>query len=257
MTVLRGGPDPTYWGYQRRLAREFVLPFIESNAGPLRGRSVLDLGCGEGGVALEALLAGAQAVGLDLNIERVERGRNLAAGEGHSVDLRVGDVNDATFSPVDVVILRDVIEHLRDPAIFLAGLRKHLQPEGVVYVSFPPYYSPFGLHQQLLPGRWMRRLPWLSWLPPALIRRCVATGTHAQDIRDLATCRLTIGGFESAARQAGFELIGRQCYLLRPAHSVRFGWPVISAQAMAGIPGVREILVSGVSYLLGTSRTAR
>ena len=257
MSVEGTGPDPTYWGYQRRLAREFVIPLLEGEIGPIRNRTLLDLGCGEGGVALEAGAAGAVAVGVDLDASRVERGRILAEVEGFDVDLRIADVNDGTFPEMDIVVLRDVIEHLAEPEVFLAGLHRHLKPTGVVYVSFPPYYSPFGLHQQLLPGPWMRRMPWLSLLPPTLVRERVAKGPHADDIRDLARCRLTIRGFETAVKRAGFEPVRRRGYLLRPAHAVRFGWPVVPAGPLVCVPGPRVIFVSGVSYLLRGAPAAR
>lgn len=80
-------------------------------AGP-GGRTVLEPGCGPGGLLLELLDAGAaSAAGLDLSDEAVMyAGERLAAGgHGDRVHLRVGDAATAQLGQHDWVVLDKVI----------------------------------------------------------------------------------------------------------------------------------------------------
>ncbi len=84
----------------------------------LRGRSVLEVGCGTGGVALEMLRRGAQSVdGIDLSPETIAeaRRRATAAGLHQRVTFTVGDGASASLPPRDVVVLDKVYCCYFDP----------------------------------------------------------------------------------------------------------------------------------------------
>ena len=77
----------------------------------LRGRTVLDLGCGAGGVAIEAVTRGAvAATGLDLSDAAIDEARRLSAdvGTADRTSFRVGDASTAPLERHDVVILNRV-----------------------------------------------------------------------------------------------------------------------------------------------------
>ena len=71
----------------------------------LAGRSVLDLGCGTGRLAIGAALLGAAPVrGIDVDGAAVARAREAAEQAGVSVDFSVGPVSDAP-GRADVVVM--------------------------------------------------------------------------------------------------------------------------------------------------------
>ncbi len=251
MAVIRDH-DRYYWNFQRAVARNQLLPFLQRAGVDWRRGRVVELGCAEGGVALEFAAAGASVLGLDLDAARVAVGRELAAEAGVELELRPGDACDPriTGGPVELIVLRDVVEHLPDLEGVLRGLRRVLRPDGHLLVAFPPYYSPFGLHQQLLRGAPLRWLPWASLLPPRLLRRWIGRGPFNGEVRELLECRLSLRRFAAACARAGYGERRRQAYLVRPAHALRFGLPVIPAGPLARVPGLREVLVSGVVVLL-------
>lgn len=79
----------------------------------LRGRRVLDAGCGTGALAVEAARRGAQVVAIDLSPtliglaqERVPAG----IGEG-SIDFRVGDMSEVDLSDFDHAVAMDSVIH--------------------------------------------------------------------------------------------------------------------------------------------------
>jgi putative methylase len=71
----------------------------------LSGRSVLDLGCGTGRLAIGAALLGAAPVrGVDVDPEAVERAREAARAASVAVDFAVGEVA-ATTGRVELVVM--------------------------------------------------------------------------------------------------------------------------------------------------------
>jgi SAM-dependent methyltransferase len=67
-------------------------------SGVSTGHTILDLGCGDGSVLRETVIAcpGVSATGVDINVHTVEMGRQRNADQGlqDQIDLQVGDVTD-------------------------------------------------------------------------------------------------------------------------------------------------------------------
>ena len=80
----------------------------------LRGRRVLDAGCGTGALALEAARRGAEVVAVDLSPTLIalarERCRDGGAGR---LDFVVGDMLDPGFGSFDHVVAMDSLIHYR------------------------------------------------------------------------------------------------------------------------------------------------
>ncbi|MBI3783371.1 MAG: class I SAM-dependent methyltransferase [Deltaproteobacteria bacterium] len=120
----------------------------------VRGKSVLDAGCGDGyGTELLAQHA-ARAVGVDRSAETiaVARQRYRRANLEYRVcDLhRLADLHDS----FDVVSHFQVIEHLHDPVPFLRQARQVLQPGGALIITTPNRLNsfvenPYHVHEYL------------------------------------------------------------------------------------------------------------
>jgi len=96
---------------------------------------VLDVGCGEGGVAVGLRAAGAVWIaGIELHPPAAERALEVLD------ELRIGRVEEqlerlgGTF---DTILAYDVLEHLPDPAAVLAALRGIAAPDARLHVSIP------------------------------------------------------------------------------------------------------------------------
>jgi hypothetical protein len=72
-------------------------------------------------------------------------------------------------------MLRDVIEHIPDQDRFFKHVRSYLQPDGVIFFGFPPWYMPFGGHQQVCHSKFLSKLPWFHPLPFPLFRDFCST----------------------------------------------------------------------------------
>jgi 2-polyprenyl-3-methyl-5-hydroxy-6-metoxy-1,4-benzoquinol methylase len=109
-----------------------ILDLLESLR-PARGR-ILDVGPNVGTCLLLAAERGWKAAGIEINAEAARYCR-----EARGLDVGTGVFDDGCRpeQSFDVVLMTDVIEHLRDPLAALVLVRKLLKPGGLVLVTTP------------------------------------------------------------------------------------------------------------------------
>ena len=85
--------------------------------GDLRGRRLLDAGCGTGALAVEAARRGAQVVAIDLSPTLVALARERLPGDlgTGSVELCAGDMLDPALGSFDHVVAMDSLIHYEAP----------------------------------------------------------------------------------------------------------------------------------------------
>jgi 2-polyprenyl-3-methyl-5-hydroxy-6-metoxy-1,4-benzoquinol methylase len=152
-----GGSPERRAGYEYRLTLDCILPLLESWDIDVRGKRVLDLGCGSGGLLVALAENGARGTGVDLKEERIIEAQRMARQHSVEVQFLAGDVltMDCFEKPFDLVILSEVVEHLiyrSEVEALLFWCWKNLNFSGNVYVSFPPWFGPFAGHQAGWPG---------------------------------------------------------------------------------------------------------
>ena len=248
---FRGSPERLAH-YEYRLAFDFTLPFLDRWGVGAQRKSVLDLGCGAGGLSVALAESGAQCVGVDLREEQIAVASRLAAEHGVVARFLVGDILTMDLPECfDLVILNEVVEHLvnlSNVEAMLRWCRQHLAPQGATYASFPPWWSPFAGHQAGWPR--IRYIPWYHLLPYRLKRLLAPEEAPAYRRYSKELNRLTIGSFEKTVRQAGLMIDRRELYFLRPEYHFRYGVPAIRLPFLDKIPVVREVATSGAYYLL-------
>jgi SAM-dependent methyltransferase len=133
------GADP----YQGRNKTKVLLG--EKVLEQLRGKTVLDFGCGDGHESIElAQMGAARVIGLDNRQSVLEKARKNAAASG--VLDRCEFVTD-TSEKIDAIVSLDAFEHFSDPAGVLKKMHQLLPAGGRVYISFgPTWYHPRGGH---------------------------------------------------------------------------------------------------------------
>lgn len=100
---------------------------------PRRG-SLLDVGPNVGTCLVLARERGWEAHGVEINAEAARYCR-----EQRGLDVRSGTLEADTYGEesFDVVLMADVIEHLRDPLAILGLVKRILKPRGVVLITTP------------------------------------------------------------------------------------------------------------------------
>ena len=104
---------------------------------PLAGKHALDVGCGAGLLCEPLARLGAAVTGLDAAAENIAAASAHAVGSGLTIDYQCGDIGELGLSGYDLVTSLEVLEHVSDPAAFIAALRTALAPGGLMILSTP------------------------------------------------------------------------------------------------------------------------
>ncbi len=104
---------------------------------PLAGKTALDVGCGAGLLCEPLARMGAPVTGVDAAPENIEAAKAHATLSGLAIDYRAGEIAEQRLDQFDIVCSMEVIEHVTDPAAFIAELARHLKPNGLMLLSTP------------------------------------------------------------------------------------------------------------------------
>jgi SAM-dependent methyltransferase len=113
--------------------------------GDVRGRRVLELGCGGAQCSIAFAKAGATAIGVDFSAEQLAFARRLAEREGVRIELRQGDLADLAFlraESVDVVFSAYAFGFVEDLRRVFRQVHRVLRRGGPLVFSLPhPAYD--------------------------------------------------------------------------------------------------------------------
>lgn len=126
-----------------QLQAKDALKWIHSSGIPIReGLRALDLGCGHGILGNELLRMGCDVWFADFeNKLKVETHRDRFL----KIDIDRDDL--VALGTYDLVICSNVYEHLAKPRKFLQSVPEILNPNGVLYLSWTNWLSPWGGHE--------------------------------------------------------------------------------------------------------------
>ncbi len=130
---------------RKRTVAGVTAPLLRGlEAAGIRDRTVLDVGCGIGDLAIEAVRQGAaRAFGVELSAKAVDEARRLAVERGMAdrTSFEVGDGSEMRLPKADVVVLNRVFCCYRDAD---ALLDNSLSAAGSVYAFTTPPSTGLG-----------------------------------------------------------------------------------------------------------------
>jgi SAM-dependent methyltransferase len=235
---------------QIRHTEEYLIPYFDKNIGNIKNLRILEIGCAEGGSLEVFRKLGCKVCGIELEQSRVD----IAKQKNPDLDVRQGNILDGaiknTFTEkFDLIILRDVIEHIPDRKTTLKNVKLLLKDDGWLYITFPPLYSPFAGHQQNSKTIF-GKTPWLHLLPNSIIklygRKCKVNPVLIDHVIENSNIGLTIRAFEKYLCRYKFKTVVKDLFLIRPVFKIRFG---LKPKKFPNIPIIREFGALGCEYL--------
>ena len=247
-----------YFDIQVLNAEKYVIPFIEEKFPVKAGMRILEIGCGEGGVLKAFVNKGCEGVGVELDAPRIVDANkflteDIAAGRLRFVvkDIYEVDVKKDFNGLFDIIVLKDVIEHIHDQAKLIGWMKNFLKPGGIVFFGFPPWYMPFGGHQQICKSR-ISRLPYIHLLPKGMYKWVLRNRKeNVEEMMEIRDTGISIERFEKICKKEGYTLFHTGHYLINPIYEWKFGWkPRKQIGLIKLIPFFRNFLTTCVYYII-------
>ncbi|MDX1684412.1 MAG: class I SAM-dependent methyltransferase [Saprospiraceae bacterium] len=254
-----------YFEEQAYTTQKYVMPYIAQIKPISPDMRILEIGCGEGGNMKPFIEMGCEVTGIDINEEQLGRARHFFDDLGFDNNPRliaddIYNIKAEEIGSFDVIMMRDVIEHIPDQNRFMGYVGDFLKKDGVIFFGFPPWFMPYGGHQQMCKTR-LGRLPYIHLLPRPLYQkylewagendRAVATRMEIYDTG------ISIERFNRIVRKNGYEFLDETLYLLNPNYEVKFSLkPKKQLPFLRSIPFLRNFYTS-CCYALVAKKTSR
>ena len=248
-----------------------VIAFLE-NAGVGLTGSVLDCGCGGGGMPLSLAEHATHVVGIDPFDRFRDAGVRLARERGIA-NLRFARADgmalpfaDGTF---DLVLSHAVIEHVPDALQYLKECRRVLANEGRLYLSTAPYLSFPGAHlpRLLLPiplhliagrGIAFRTFRWLAQHAPWTLKEPAFENTFILNAQrgivkeDDLLEKVRVHRLRRLIGEAGLHVVREQLW---PTGTVR-RLPEALARWLVQSRLTQDVILSNIEYVLAPASVA-
>lgn len=245
-----------YFNEQGLTSLKFVVPFISDLVKPDSETNVLEIGCGEAGNLKPFIDMGCKATGIDISCSRIELAHEFYKNHINRKNLTLICEDIYKVNPdkkYDLIIMRDVIEHIPNQEKFMRFVKSFLKPNGIFFLAFPPWQNPFGGHQQICRGKILSKLPWFHLLPRRIFTHFLQlmgeskeTITALLEIKDTG---ISIERFEGILKRENYKTLKRVFYFINPNYETKFGIkPRKQLKLIASIPWFRNFFTTAMYY---------
>lgn len=258
--IERRSKREIYFQEQDFTTEKYVVPYIEQALSLNKEIRVLEIGCGEGGNLRYFVDLGCEVVGVDLNTTQIERAKELIpefCKDATKTTLLAQNIYDTTVEEIgqfDLIMMRDVIEHIPNQDQFISFLHRFIKKEGVVFLGFPPWYMPFGGHQQGCKS-FLKKVPYFHILPQFMYKRILKLfGENEHTVSGLLQTKATgisIERFKRIVNASGWKVFDESLYLINPNYEVKFKLqPKKQFGLLGAIPFFRNFVTTCAYYLI-------
>ena len=243
-----------YFKEQSQVTEKHVIPYIEKHISLSSESRILEIGCGEGGNLLPFAQMGCKVVGIDLGEERIQLANEFfnelpykSQSEFICSDIYKMTKDIGTF---DVILLRDVIEHIPDQKKFMSFVKRFMNDDSLIFFNFPPWYNPFGGHQQICNHRFLSRLPYYHILPRWIYRGLLKWGGESsakiQTLMEIKDTGISIERFHRCVKAGNFKVLEKTAFFINPGYEIKFKMkPRRLSSTISMLPFVRNFFATG------------
>jgi len=247
-----------YFQEQAYTTEKYVIPFINDHFKVEKGTDILEIGCGEGGNLLPFLEIGCNVVGVDLSKPQLDNAAVYFEDHSNNSNLKlickdIYDIKDE-IGKFDVIIMRDVIEHIPNQERFMGYVKKFLKPNGVFFLGFPPWQMPFGGHQQTLKS-FLSKTPYFHLLPNPLYKGLMSKMKESEKVIEgkmfIKETGISIERFKRIVKDEQYNVLKEVHYLINPNYEIKFKLkPTKQLPVVDKIPYIRNFITTCCYFLL-------
>lgn len=250
-----------YFNEQDTTSRKYVIPFLSDLLTFSENTSILEIGCGEGGNLKPFLELGcSRVVGVDLSEGKINKANEffLDHPQKENIEFILADIYKIeTLGKFDLIIMRDVIEHIHDQEKFMEFVKKFLKPEGKFFLGFPPWFNPFGGHQQICESNILSKLPYFHILPAPIYKLILKifgeSDAKIEALLEIKGTGISIERFEKILKNYNYKTDKRYFYLINPNYEIKFGLkPKKQFSLISSIPFFRNFLTTASYYVISS-----
>lgn len=248
-----------YFNDSAATSREYYMKYINSIV-PFAtiGINVLEIGCGEGGNLLPFAEEGCKVTGIDLSATRIKQANEFFLSSGREgtftnadfFDMEIPDGRDR----YDVIIIHDVIEHIREKEAFVRHVGHFMKETGIVFWGFPAWQMPFGGHQQICRSKVCAALPFTHLLPAPAYKAFLKLFGEEQacvnELMDIKRCKVPIELFEKLMRNNGYTIADRRLWFINPHYEQKFNLkPRLLYDFLSRVKYIRNFFTTACFYI--------
>jgi SAM-dependent methyltransferase len=249
-----------YFKEQGITTKKYVIPYSEPEFKISKDTTILEIGCGKGGNLLPFLEMGCRCTGIDISEGDIQfAGQNLEEYlDNNQLTLIAKDIYDIDLDSVgkyDFIFMKDVIEHIPNQEKFMHFLKGFMNENGVILFAFPPWYMPFGGHQQVCKNKLASKLPFYHVLPNFMYRFILKSlgesDVTIEGLIELKSTGISIERFERILRKEDYKIIKKTSYLFNPNYEIKFNLkPKTVIFPFNNIPFFRNFYTTCMYYLI-------
>ena len=249
----------TYFQEQGAVTKKYIIPTIDSVIKVTSELTVAEIGCGEAGNLKPFLDMGCKTIGIDIAANKIDNAKKFYANHPHRNNLTllakdINHVNADEIEKVDLVIMRDTLEHIPNQAGLLLHITKFLKPGGKIFLGFPPWRMPFGGHQQICVSR-LSKIPYIHLLPTFLYARLLKlfgeTQSKINSLLEIKQTGISISRFKAMVAKTHCKIEKEVFYLINPNYEIKFNLKPRELPQAINIPHISDFMTTTCYYVIG------
>ena len=252
---------PRYFEIQYLNARDSILPFLAPHFTPKKVSHVLEIGSSEGGVLKAFTELECICTGIELAQYRVDLANDFMAEEIKSGLVKFINEDIYNIDPnklehkFDLIILKDVIEHIHNQEKFMQKVGEFLSTDGIIFFGFPAWRMPYGGHQQCAESKLLTKLPYFHLLPmfgyKSLLKLFGEKKSIIDGLVEIKETGISTKRFEKLCSVNGFKIENSIKYLVAPIYEYKFGYKTkLLPKWIAAIPFFNDFFTFQSYYIV-------
>ena len=140
--------------------------------------------------------------------------------------------------------------------------KKLLKPDGVFFISFPPWCNPFGGHQQMCKSKILSFLPYFHILPAFLYKFILKSFGEDDDkitgLIEIKDTAISIERFQRIIKKENYKIVNRIFYFINPNYEIKFNLKKRKVwKAIELMPYIRNFFITTNYYSISLNQPTK